>query len=311
MLLAWRPSPFDPAWARLLLLLAPLVLVPLGLRLARGDDTTDARLWQAAHIVQLPAAVLLGVAFLLPQGLPAGILALPWLALTGLLVLLGVRRIGRHGFGPLDALCVNAALVFMAVGGGWAVLQRLGERPLGFEAVIVLLTAIHFHYAGFVLPLLAGLAIRDLGGRTSRLAGVGVLAGVPLVALGITATQLQLGRLPESLAAWVLALAGVLVALLHARLAQQRSRHALIRILWALSALSLAASMALAALYGARFHAPLGWLDIPWMRALHGTANALGFALPGLLGWTLIPSPPHCVQSFSSGPPTVVKRLAS
>jgi hypothetical protein len=30
---------------------------------------------------------------------------------------------------------------------------------------------------------------------------------------------------------------------------------------------------------------PLPWLDIPWMRALHGTANALGFTVPALVGW--------------------------
>jgi hypothetical protein len=45
--------------------------------------------------------------------------------------------------------------------------------------------------------------------------------------------------------------------------------------------------MALAALYGSRAFLPVSWLDIPWMRALHGTANAFGFALAGLLGWWL------------------------
>jgi hypothetical protein len=50
----------------------------------------------------------------------------------------------------------------------------------------VLLTAIHFHYAGFALPLLTGLAGRALGGRIARIASLGVIAGVPLVAFGIT-----------------------------------------------------------------------------------------------------------------------------
>jgi hypothetical protein len=45
--------------------------------------------------------------------------------------------------------------------------------------------------------------------------------------------------------------------------------------------------MALAALYGSRFFVSVPWLDIPWMRALHGTTNSLGFALAGLLAWTL------------------------
>ena len=46
--------------------------------------------------------------------------------------------------------------------------------------------------------------------------------------------------------------------------------------------------MLLAALYGLRFYLPVAWLDIPWMRALHGSANALGFALPALLGWSMV-----------------------
>jgi hypothetical protein len=45
--------------------------------------------------------------------------------------------------------------------------------------------------------------------------------------------------------------------------------------------------MLLAALYGSRFYLAVDWLDIPWMRALHGTANAVGFGVVGLLGWSM------------------------
>ena len=27
------------------------------------------------------------------------------------------------------------------------------------------------------------------------------------------------------------------------------------------------------------------WLDVPWMRAVHGTVNAVGFGLGGVLAW--------------------------
>src|SRR5262249_31700122 len=150
---------------------------------------------QIIAALQLPAAMLLGGAFLLPQGFLAAALAVPWLALTGLIALIGLGRIWQHGHGPLHELCMDAGLVYVAVGGAWAVLDRLGTRPLGFESVIVLLTAIHFHYAGFVLPIVTGLAIREVGGRVAWGAGVGVIVGVPVVAAGITATQLNLGSL--------------------------------------------------------------------------------------------------------------------
>jgi hypothetical protein len=271
------------------LLLAPLVLLPLGLPLVAPHTRTGGpgRLWRTVSLLQLPAALLLGWAFLLPQGLSAAALSVPWLVATGLLALLGLGRFWQHRRGPLDELCVAAGLVYAVIGSCWALLDRGGVRPLGFEPVIVLLTAIHFHYAGFALPLLTGFVMRQVEGRLSRLAGVGVVAAVPLVAAGITATQLNAGPLLECAAAWLMASAGILTGYLYFRLAVQPAWPPLVRGLWAVAAVSLTGGMVLAALYGSRFYVPIPWLDIPWMRALHGTANALGFGLAGLIGWTL------------------------
>ncbi|MEX2118856.1 MAG: YndJ family transporter [Pirellulales bacterium] len=283
-----RPSPLETTWAHLLLMLAALVYLPLGLRLVPLRASGRAgRLLRAAALLQLPAALLLGCAYLLPQGLAAAALTLPWLAVTGLAALAGISWLARRGPLPPGELCFDAGLVYLAVGGAWAVLDRGGFRPLGFEAVIVMLTSVHFHYAGFVLPLLTGLAIREQHGRVARAAGLGVIAGVPLVAVGITATQIGLGPLLECLAAWLTAVAGILAAWLYLRLVLEGRWPALSRGLWVLSAVLLAASMTLAALYGSRFYLPLTWLDIPLMRALHGTANALGFAGAGLAAWTI------------------------
>lgn len=284
-----RPSPFQTAWAWLLLLLAALVLVPLGLGLV---GHAQANGWQrllekVVAAVQLPAGLLLGAAFLLPEGYLAAALSVPWLATTGLIALLGLLHLWRHRRGPLHEFTIGAALAYLAVGGFWAFLNRAGIRPLGFESIIVLLTAIHFHYAGFALPLLAGLALREGGGRLGRIAAVGVVAAVPSVAVGITATQRGLGPGVETLSAWLMAGAGALTAWLYLRLALRPGRPVAVRVLWLVAAGSLAFGMGLAALYGSRFVLPLAWLDIPWMRALHGSANALGVGLAGLLSWTL------------------------
>jgi hypothetical protein len=45
--------------------------------------------------------------------------------------------------------------------------------------------------------------------------------------------------------------------------------------------------MTLAGLYGLRTWVSVSWLDIPWMWALHGTANSLGVGVAGLLAWVL------------------------
>ena len=282
LLALWSSSPPEVRWGMLLLLLAALVLIPLGLMCAEGSGHG---LWRVATRLQLPAAVLLSISFVPAQGWLAAGLALPWLLVTLLIALAGARRIWQRGLAKIEENCVDAGLIFLAVGGVWAVLARFGARPLRFDPVIVLLTAIHFHYAGFVLPLLTGLAGRRLKGGLNRLAATGVMAGVPLTALGITATQSGFTHAFESLAALLTALAGWLTAVMHFRLAAQSGAARRVRVLWLVTALSLTFGMALAALYGLRFYIPAAWPDIPWMIALHGTANALGMGLCGLTGW--------------------------
>jgi hypothetical protein len=283
ILVWWHPTPFETEWAMALLLLSPFVLMPLGLRLAFASEQN--RLCRAATQLQFPTAILLAIAFMLPAGNLAAVLSLPWFVTTAIVSLAGLMRIFQRGVNSREELCVDAGLIYLVIGGGWAVLSRGGMRPLEFEPIIVLLTAIHFHYAGFLLPIFTGLAGKILPGATSRLAATGVIAGVPLVAAGITTTQLGLGTWLESLAALVLACAGLMTAWLHWRLLRQSNRASSARALWSITAFSLTFSMILAALYGMRFHFPLAWLDIPWMRALHGTANALGFGLTGVMAW--------------------------
>ncbi|MGD2114461.1 MAG: YndJ family transporter [Acidobacteriota bacterium] len=291
-----RPGPFATAWAHALLLLGPLVLVPLGLELAWGrtgerPSRIESRLAGAVRALQLPAAALLGGAYLVEAGGLAAGLVLPWLLVAGLTALDGtLRALGRfrrHRFPAVADVCVDAGLVFLAVGAAWALADRAGVRPLDFSPVIVLLTAVHFHYAGFALPIMTGLAARRLPGAAARLAAAGILGGVPLVAVGITTSQLGLSPVIESLAALFLAGAAVLSAWLHVLLTAEPDAPAAARVLWGVAAVSLVFGMVLAAFYGARFYLEVPWLDIPWMRALHGTANALGFGLAGLAGWAL------------------------
>jgi hypothetical protein len=232
--------------------------------------------------VQLPASVLLAIGFLLPRGMLAGALALPWLVTTGLIALLGIRRL----LTARSDWCISAGLIYLSIGAFWAVLDRWGARPLQFDPVIVLLTAIHFHYAGFALPVLTGLAEKRLGGLLSRLATYGVVSAVPLVAMGITTTQISGHPLLESLASCLLAAAGILTGVLYLRLAWKTVGSLGSRTLWTVAGVSLIGSLALAAAYGLRSYVPVSWLDIPTMRAWHGTANAIGFALFGLMGWT-------------------------
>jgi hypothetical protein len=78
-----------------------------------------------------------------------------------------------------------------------------------------------------------------------------------------------------------MALAGLIVALRP----QITPRAA--RVLLGISALSLAVGMTLVGAYTVGEFTQRYWLLVPEMARLHGTANAVGFGLCGLLGWTL------------------------
>src|SRR5581483_2949345 len=116
-----------------------------------------------AQRVQLPAAVLLAIACWREAGPASALLVAPWTLLTFLLAGIGMARVLRHGWArPLDRLCGDVALAFSAIGGVWVLFDRAGLRPLQLDPAIVTLTAVHFHYAGFLLPMFAGFVARRM-----------------------------------------------------------------------------------------------------------------------------------------------------
>jgi hypothetical protein len=291
------PRVSDSAWAHALLLFAALVLVPLAIELFRDvEEAAAPRRWfRWVERIQLPAALALLVACWIPAGALGAAAALPWLALTGMMATIGFWRMRLGGLRrELDGLCRDAALMFALIGGAWALADRSGLRPLGFDPAIVALTAVHFHFAGLLLPLFAGLVQRELFFfRLVSRAAVGVVLGVPAVAVGITATQLGAGPALEAAAGCGLALAGMAVGILHVRIASDGKQPPATRMLLTIAGVSLFIGMVLAGLYAMRaFVAPFPGLGIPQMRMLHGTLNAIGFGLCGVLAWRRMPTGP-------------------
>jgi len=220
-------------------------------------------------------------------GVPAGVLASSWLLFAGIVALLGLARLFDPDLRDAAELCIDVSLLLLPIGGFWLAMARFGARPLGFGDTIVLLTAVHFHYAGFALLVLAGLAGRRLRAGAPaawgsfRLLAAGLIAGVPLVALGIT-----FSRVLEILAVLLLVssvLAFALLTLL--ALVPQLVRRAA-RVLLVISALASVATMLLAAGYAGGSFVGLA-LTIPQMVVAHGAVNAFGLVLCGLLAWTI------------------------
>lgn len=286
-------EPMQTHWAVTLLLLSPLVLAPLVTeRFVREARTELERwLWLWIRLVQIPVAAWTAWKITSPASGLTGAMAVPWLLVTLGIATAGLLRLRRGEWRMIPELTLSAGLLFLPIGAVWLCLWRLGVRPLGFEDVIVLLTAIHFHFAGFILPLLAGWSGRIVRGRWSAVVCVGVLVGVPAVAVGITGTQLGWPPVLEALAATWLAAAGVGTAVLQRTAVWQPPQPRTVRLLTGLSSLALVGTMLLAAVYGWRCVHHWVWLDIPWMRAWHGTASAIGVCLPGVVSHMLLSRP--------------------
>jgi hypothetical protein len=280
-------SPWDHLWAiTLFLMFVPLVLFRLSFPMLVPPSPVRHRLaWYAVSYLQLPAAACLAGSFLLERGEMASLLTLPWLGFTAFLATLGLDRLLNLKANSESEWGSIAASLLLPVGAGWAYLSRAGQNPFGFSDVIVLLTAVHFHYAGFVLPILSGQLLKARHDRLSRTILVGVIAAVPLVAIGITVTQLGGPREVELLAAFALAALGITIGSMILKMGFREG--GISGVLFAISGLSLLIALLWSAIYAAGQYGWLPGVTIPQMVYLHGAVNSLGFAFCGLLGWHL------------------------
>jgi hypothetical protein len=258
-------------------------VVPLALRLVPRPGDAASPALAAARRLQPWAALAVVASFLARRGSFAATLATPWLAVTFLVALHGALRLRQYA-GHAAELAIAAGCLMLPVGGGWLVLSRLGATPLDFEEPLILLTAVHFHYAAFATLVLTGLAGRAVGeGRLFRLITAGAVTGPPLLAAGIT-----LSPLLEIVAAATLVLAlSTLAGLTLLRIVPRLGGVA--GLLLTISSASLLGGMALALAYAISEFTGIGLISLGRMARIHGPLNALGFVLGGLIGWILAP----------------------
>lgn len=189
----------------------------------------------------------------------------------------------------LPQAVARAALLLWTVGAAWLLIDAFGLRPMGFVASIVRLTAIHFHYAAFIVPVIAAHVARAQPSSLARAAAVVSVLGAPSTAIGITAVQRGAPLWLEALFALPMIGGALLVAAVHLRMAWAppgRASSPLVRGLRLVVGLSLLGTMFLAAAYAGRGSLP--WSPtIPQMALWHGVGNALGVAFCGLVACQL------------------------
>jgi hypothetical protein len=264
---------------------AVLVIVPLGLSVI---DQKGFSLYKLAVCTQPFAALLTVASFFVEKGILSAALASAWLILNMLVALYGLVRITSRGFHPLEELSIDAGLFYLPVAGAWLVIYRLGIQPFGYGEIIILLTVVHFHFAGFATPIIAGMSGRVLASRNYprtvfAVVVFAVVAAMPLVAAGITFSP-WIGFTGALLLTIGLALLAVLtIGWVGPAIAPARWRAPLL-----IGALSSCAAMVLACLYAYSLATHTLIITIPRMAMTHGLLNAFGFVTCSLFAWSQI-----------------------
>jgi len=261
---------------------AVLVIVPLGLSVVGGQS----KLYKLIVFAQPVAALLTIASFLVQKGVLSAALASAWLILNILIALFGLVRLTRRGFHRIEELSIDGGLLYLPVAGAWLVIYRLGVQPFDYGEMIILLTVVHFHFAGFATPIIAGmsgrvLAHRDYPRNVFGLSVFALIASMPLVAAGIT------------FAPWIgfagallLTTGLVLLAVLTIGWVRPSITSKVWRALLVFGAISSCAAMVLACLYAYSVATQTLIITIPGMARTHGLLNAFGFVTCSLLVWS-------------------------
>ena len=279
--------------------LAMLVLVPLAVRLAdspRRDGKRSAwyRIGVFGQPVMAPPAVF---SLTMEPGTAAVLTALPWTALTVGIAGFGAWRLLGRGPWPIEELSVDAGLMYIVVGGVALLLDR-ANVSLAFQPIIITLTIVHFHYAGSVLPITAGIAGRyRSGGRLDsilRTTTAIVIVGPGIIGIGITAVAFDLPLAAEieftAVTFFTATVALFSLAVIGSVLPQVQDWPQ--RLLVGGASLAVTASMGFAIVFGfaratSGTYFGINAQSFDVMVIYHGQLNAYAFALPALLGWRL------------------------
>jgi hypothetical protein len=268
----------------ILFLLGPWVVVPLGADLIPSEQAPKdnaLRDW-----VLFTAASFTTLSFFLDNRTAAAWFAGAWLLACAAFAGDGFRRLVLGGTKPFAQFCFAAGEGYLLVAGIWLVASRAGVQLLAFQEPIVLLTAVHFHFAGFASAVLAGLVDRAyVGQRGHRMLRAALLAVI--LGPGILGLAFLLGPKMKLVAALLIAVGqlGLASGMLRIGIAAKSSSgHWLLFV----ASGSVAAGMILAAVWAIGEYPLQAFVNIRQMAEFHGVLNAVGFAVCGLLGWRLL-----------------------
>ncbi|MEZ6044717.1 MAG: YndJ family transporter [Planctomycetaceae bacterium] len=254
--------------------------------LSRSHSTRfDPVLSRMIRVLWFPAYVCLILVLMLRiQWIVVSALA-PFALLTLLVAIAGGRRLVFEKW-TLSLLVVSLGQLFYPIAALALILWKLDVALFGLPIGIIMLTSLHFHFAGLGLPVLLSQLENAFPIQKLRVLPLLIVLTIPLVGIGIACSPLL-----EVCAAMLLSLQLMIVAIWQLEAGMKFLKtNKTAAILLMISAISLLGSMPLAMVYASGEFLQIQQLQIPTMIIWHGSLNACGYCLCGLVGFNLLQS---------------------
>lgn len=259
----------------IMLTVAQVVYVPLTLQMIMKKNDWFTRFYTYFSIPAYLSVILLHLTD--PSAWDVYLAAI-YLLFTFIVAIYGMNRFLTRGFIHFEEFSIDIALVFLSIGGMWY-FAHITNIDTGFSPIITWLTAIHFHYAAFLLPVFVGLLCRIYKPKFYSLAAGILLISLILLAIGITfSVWLE----------WVSVvfyMIGIYMIIFYTWRAP--FEHRLQKMFILISFSSLGVTILLSFLYAFGRLSNYFSIGIPFMLQSHGILNCVLFALFGLIGWLL------------------------
>ncbi|WP_158582891.1 YndJ family protein [Lysinibacillus yapensis] len=263
----------------LLLTVAQVVYVPLTLQMVATENDWFSRYYS---YLSIPASVSV---ILLPMTDQSGFevfLAAIYLIFTLIVAGYGISRFLTRGFVRFEEFCIDVALINLHIGGMWF-FAHIKNINTGFSPIITWLTAIHFHYAAFLLPIFIGLL-----GRIYKPPFYPLAAGILLLSPFILAIGITFSVWIEWISV-VFYIMGIYAFFFYSL--KTPFKHRLQKWLIVCSFGSLGITILFSFLYALGRLSNKFSLSIDFMLRFHGVLNCVIFALLGVIGWSVfVPS---------------------
>lgn len=212
-----------------------------------------------------------------PTGWLSVLCAVFYLLSTCTIALMGIRRFLHRGFTNIAEITIDVALIYVLVGGLWFFASISGIET-GFSSIITWLTAIHFHYSGFLLNMSVGLFGRISESKWYPPIAIIMMAGLMLVAIGITfSTIIEMA----SVILYIGAIYCFLVLAFRTKMARFQG------ICLRLSIITLCVTIIWSLLYAFGNLTSIHIVSIPDMLAFHGWLNCTLFGVFTVLAWVI------------------------